>query len=300
MNKLKSGFVTVVGRPNAGKSTLLNHILGEKVSIVSDIPQTTRYPIRGILNLKKGQAVFVDTPGIHLFKYKLSSVLNMLAFSSLKGVEAILYVVDCSRSPQAEENKIMGVLQKQDIPIIMVLNKIDKTKKYLADYIELWNEKNKGKLYPLKYFVPVSALTGKNLEELIESVFEILPNGEPFYSEKIKTDFPLFYRVTDIIREKLCILLKEELPYKTAVEVTNVDTEGKIAEVYANILVSEKSHKQIVVGKKGEKIKEIGKQARLDLERLLKKKVFLKTWVKVEKDWQDKPRILRELGYTGL
>jgi GTPase len=230
----------------------------------------------------------------------LSSVLNILAFSSLKGVECILYVVDCSRSPQQEENKIMQALQNQKTPLIMVLNKIDKSKRYLNDYIDLWKEKTHRKIDPVKYFVPVSALTGKNIPELIHSVLGLLPEGEPFYSGKGKTDFPLFYRVTDLIREKLCLLLKEELPYKTAVEVTKIDTESKVAHIYANILVSEKSHKSIVIGQKGEKIKEIGLQARKDLEILLKKKVFLKTWVRIEKDWQDKPRILRELGYTGL
>lgn len=300
MSKFKSGFVTVIGRPNVGKSTLMNSFLGQKVSIVSKIPQTTRYAVRGVLNLEQGQIVFVDTPGIHLFKYKLSSVLNMLAFSSLKGVEAILYIVDCTRAPGEEEKKIMSALAKQKIPVIMALNKIDKSKKFLNDYIELWQKQSFQGVEPIKFFVPISGMQKKNLKELLESIIEVLPEGEPFYSKDTTTDFPLLYRVTDIIREKLCNLLKEELPYKAAVEIGDIDQQENIVNIEANILVSSNSHKLIVIGEKGRKIKQIGSLARADLEDLFKKKVFLETWVRVEKDWQDKPRILRELGYTGI
>ncbi len=300
MKIFKSGFITVVGRPNVGKSTLLNSLLGQKVSIVSNVPQTTRYVIRAVLSTEDSQLVFVDTPGIHLFKHKLSLELNTIAINSLQGIEVILYMVDCSRQPQQEEEKIMDILKKTKTPVIMALNKIDKSRKFLNDYIELWQEKTSGNLAPLKYFLPISALQGKNTGSLLEAIKEFLPEQEPYYAKEVVTDFPLTYRVADIVREKICSLLREELPHQIAVEVEEISPEDKIVRIFTNILVNTDSQKSIVVGKKGTMVKNIGIQARQDLEKLFDKKVFLRLKVRLEKNWHNKLRILRELGYTGI
>jgi GTP-binding protein Era len=299
MSKFKCGFVSILGRPNVGKSTLLNNLLGQKVSIISKVPQTTRYIIRAILNKKDVQIVFVDTPGIHIFKDTLSSQLNTLSLGALEGVEVILYVVDCTRPPHREEEKIMNTLVRQKIPLVMALNKIDKSKKYAGDYIQLWQQKSK-KESCLEYFIPISGLRGRNLDKLIDAIVEFLPESEPFYDKDTLTDFPLIYRVSDIIREKLCRLLKDELPHNLAVEVGDINQTDTLVKVYATILAAKKSQKLIVVGEKGSMIKEIGTQSRRDLEALFNKKVFLDLWVKIEKDWFNKTRILRELGYTGI
>ena len=299
MGKFKSGFVTIAGRPNVGKSTLLNALLKQKVSIISKVPQTTRYLIRGILNLEDAQIIFVDTPGIHLFRGKLFSSLNELAFQSLEGVELVLYVVDVSRPPFREEEIVMNNLALQKIPLIMALNKIDLSREYLNEYIEIWKRKTNQRLFPLKYFLPISALRGDNLNKLIDLIVELLPRGEPYYDNKTLTDFPLPYRVADVIREKVCLLLKEELPHSTAVVIEEIDEKEDLVKILGSILVSRVSQKKIIIGEKARMIKEIGTQARKDLEIIFSKKVFLELWVKVEKDWQDRPRILKELGYLN-
>ncbi|MBN2120579.1 MAG: GTPase Era [Candidatus Omnitrophica bacterium] len=300
MRKFKCGFVSIVGRPNVGKSTLLNSLLKEKVSIISKVPQTTRYIIRGILNLKSTQIVFVDTPGIHLFKDRLTSSLNILALNALKDVEVILYVTDSTRPPHKEEEKIMNSLALRKTPLIMALNKIDKSEKYIPDYIEMWQRKTGGKKGSLKYFIPISALKGTGLDKIQEVIVESLPQSPPFYEKDTITDFPIFYRVSDVIREKICSLLKEELPHNIAVEVESIDNQGSLVKVQARILIAKKSHKLIVIGRRGSMIKEIGTLARKDLEDMFGKKVFLDLWVKLEKDWYNKPRVLKELGYTGI
>ena len=300
MKKIKCGFVTIVGRPNSGKSTLMNNLLGQKISIVSRVPQTTRYIIRGILNLKDAQIVFVDTPGIHIYKHKLSSELNSMAFNSLDSVELILYVVDVGRCPREEETRIMKDLVLRETPVIMALNKTDVSNKFVNEYIEMWRELSQNKQGPLKYFLPISALKGHNLDSLLKSILEFLPKSEPFYEKDAVTDFPLNYRVSDIIREKICLLLKEELPHNMAVEIEDIQQEDNITKIMANILVAKKSQKPIVIGEKGSMIKEIGTLSRKELEGVFSKKVFLQLWVKLKKDWQDSPRILKELGYSGL
>ena len=300
MPDLKSGFVAIVGRPNAGKSTLLNAFLKQKISIVSRVPQTTRHTIRGILNLKEAQIVFVDTPGLHLYKERLSSELNSVAKNSLKDTEVILYLVDCSRPPQREENNIMNMLTSVRTPLIMVLNKIDKSRKHINDYIQLWNHKTRSKASSLKYFIPASSLRGDNLDRVTAAILEFLPQGQPFYDQDTVTDFPLLYRAADLIREKICLILRQELPHSTAVEVEDMEEKDRFTHVRANILVARKSQKAIIIGEAGSTIKEIGSRARADLEDLLGRKVFLDLWVKVERHWQNKPRILRELGYSNI
>lgn len=300
----KSGFVTLIGRPNVGKSTLLNAIMGEKISIISSIPQTTRYITRGIWTTDKLQAVFVDTPGMHLTKHHLAGQLNRMAVDSMDDVDVILYVVDAKRKPYEEEERVMDMLVKQQIPVVMVINKTDRSKRCAGDYIAMWNKKIEEKAKdgdgynPLKYFIPISALKGDNLKEVKEALLELLPEAPLVYDMDTLTDFPLEFRIADLIREKMCHLLKDEVPHHTAVSIEEIRKEknGTLV-VYANIIMAAESQKGIVIGKGGEMIKEIGKRARKDINKVMGRKIHLELKVQVVKDWQNKPRIIRELGY---
>lgn len=364
-NPFKSGFVAIIGRPNAGKSTMLNAILGSKISIVSPIPQTTRHQIKGILNLKNAQVVFVDTPGIHSFKDNLASQLNTVARQSIEGCDLLIYMVDTSRSFGKEESEIMYFCAKQRIKIMMVLNKIDLGKKFLNEYMDCWRRiltERKIEKDPIIYYLPISAKTGQNIPELCDAIVESLPEQVPFYDKETSTDFPLKFRIADIVREKLFLILKNELPHSLAVEVEAIkDMEGKIKEkdikrteigflkevaeedlkesdqdgaapegeemedeevnndesnllfalsvpkgqlkkagfiyIKVNIYVNRASQKKIVVGEGGKLLKEIGSTARQEIEAIFGKKVYLQLWVQVLADWQNKPRILKELGY---
>ena len=293
----KSGFVTILGRPNVGKSTLLNALIDNKVSIISPIPQTTRHQIKGILNIENAQVVFVDTPGIHSFEDKLASHLNKVAKRALEGCDLVIYVVDISRRPGKEEGELMRIITGQRVKTIMVLNKVDLGLKYFNTYIDLWAERVEGKRNPLIYYVPLSAKTGKDVDKLRDSILENLPESHPYYDTDSLTDFPLKFRVADIIREKLFLQLKKELPHSIAVEIEELNNKKKIVSIRANIYVKRNSQKRIVIGKAGEVLKEIGSRSRPEIEKIFNKKVFLDIWVKVLGDWQDRPRILKELGY---
>ena len=299
--KLRCGFVTLMGRPNVGKSTLINTLLREKVSIVSSVPQTTRFRIRGILTTDSFQIVFVDTPGLHLFKDSLASYLNNIAKKGIEDTDVILYLVDVTRSVGKEELEIMKFLLNCSCsPIIMGLNKIDLGYDFLNQYIKIWEElveENK-KVNPIKFYIPISAKTGKNLDRLINTLVDFLPQQEfLFYPQKETTDFPLNFRISEVIREKLLYSLKEEIPHQCAVVVDEVREKEKITYIHAYIYVNRVSQKKIIIGKDASFIKKIGVEARADLESLLRKKVYLELDVKVIKDWQKKIRILKELGY---
>ncbi|MCM8778972.1 MAG: GTPase Era [Candidatus Omnitrophica bacterium] len=294
----KCGFVAIMGRPNVGKSTLLNTILGEKVSIVSPKPQTTRFQIRGILNEERGQIIFVDTPGMHIPKTELGKYLNVTALKAKTDCDLILYMVDLTRPPGEEEKNIIRNLSTIDKPVIMVLNKQDKGTGFVNEYIKFWQENMRRENDPLKYYIPVSALEGKNIPQLLEVIFSLLPESQPFYPEDILSDFPLRLNISEIIREKILNTLKEELPYSTAVMVEEMlPRREDLLYIKAIILVERESQKGIVVGKKGEMIKKIGERARKEIETLLEKKVYLELFVKVEKNWQENPLILKKLGY---
>ncbi|MCM8824154.1 MAG: GTPase Era [Candidatus Omnitrophica bacterium] len=302
-SNFKCGFVAIIGRPNVGKSTLMNALVCNKISIVSDVPQTTRYLIKGILNWNNTQVVFVDSPGMHAFKDSLTEYLNDIAKKSLVDVELVLYVVDMSRPPGLEETKIMDFLvRKGPSKVIMVLNKIDVKRKFINEYIDLWQKKIKENNInnPIVYYIPVSAKLGKNLDKLKEAISEQLPFSPPFYDKDVITDFPLKFRLADIIREKIFLNLKEEIPHSTAVEVMDIEDKGNVFYISTVIYVNRKSQKRIVIGKGGEMLAKIGKSSRLEIEKILNKKVYLELWVKVLPNWQDKPRILRELGYEGV
>ena len=298
----KSGFVSILGRPNVGKSTLLNALVGDKISIISPIPQTTRYQIKGILNFENAQVVFIDTPGIHCFKDKFTLHLHTVAKSSVEGCDLIIYVVDVTRRPGEEEEQLMNILSKQDIKIIMVLNKIDLRVKFINAYIDSWKNKAKNRRGEdtLLYYLPLSAKKGTNIDKLKDTLVQSLPEGHPYYDVNSLTDFPLKFRVADIIREKLFLNLKEELPHSLAVEIEEIKDKKKVIYIKANIYVKRNSQKKIIVGKEGEIMKEIGILSRGEIEKIYSKKVFLDIWVKVLENWQEKPRILKELGYWGV
>ena len=291
----KSGFVTILGRPNVGKSTLLNALVKNKISIISPIPQTTRHQVKGILNLSGAQVVFVDTPGIHSFKEKLASHLNTIARRALDGCDLIIYVVDVSRRPGQEEEKLMDILTRQKTKIIIVLNKMDLGDNFLNDYVSLWERRKVNQL--LLCYMPLSAKTGKNIDKLEEVLVRNLPESLPYYDKDSLTDFPLKFRIADIIREKLFLKLTEELPHSLAVELESMEDKKKVVYIKVAIYVQRDSQKKIVIGKNGALLKEVGKTARLDIEKILGKKAFIDIWVKTLSDWQVRPRILKELGY---
>lgn len=314
LKNFKSGFVAVVGRPNSGKSTLINALVGSKVSIVSNVPQTTRHQIRAVMNTKQAQVVFVDTPGIHSFKDELSSKLNAIAPTAFSGCDLVLYVADSSRQPGNEEAQIMDTLLKQNSgKIIMVLNKIDLGGRFCDDYVAAWKTKvtAKGINDPIVYFLPLAATTKQNLDILKDAILENLTANPAFYPKDTLTDFPPKFRAADIIREKICQNLKEELPHSCAVEIETFEPgkakskNGKptnrknkaVLYIKANIYVLRDSQKKIVIGKNACILKLIGQTARQELEEVFKKKVFLELFVKVLADWQQNPRILKELGY---
>ncbi len=305
LEKIKSGFVALIGRPNVGKSTLLNALLNTKISIVSSVPQTTRYAIRGILNLSNAQIVFVDSPGIHSYKDNLAQYLNIIATRVLEDVEIVIYIVDVTRNPGYEEELIVKKLISLNTKIIMALNKIDKNKKFLNDYISLWNKEEQkildnGSTKKLLYYIPISAKTGYNLDKLIEAIEENLPWGTPFYSKDTLTDFPLKFRIADIIREKLFLKLKKELPHSLAVEVIDIEDKNRCVYIEAYIYVNRTSQKQIIIGKKGSFIRDVGIASREEIEEMFHKKVYLHLQVKVIRGWQKKIRILKELGYQTI
>jgi len=297
----KSGFVSIIGRPNVGKSSLLNALLDTKISIVSPVPQTTRYKIRGIMHLPDAQAVFVDTPGMHALKEELACQLNDVARSSIPDTELLLYVTDVTRRVGKEEDDIMRLVLGSGIPAVMVFNKIDRGSRFLADYTAAWKlqlKSSRASHDPIRYYIPVSATTGKNLGKLRQVVVELLPEHPPFYEAQMLTDFPLKFRVADSIREKLFLSLKEELPHSIAVVIEGIDDLRRLSRVKATVYVNTESQKGIVIGKGGMLLKEIGTAARKDLERMLGKKVYLELRVSVLKGWQEKPRVLADLGYT--
>lgn len=305
MNKqeFKSGFVAVVGRPNAGKSTLINSLIGSKVSIVSSVPQTTRHQIKGILNLAQAQVVFVDTPGMHLFQEALADHLNIVARRSLDGCDLIVYVIDASRICGQEEEKIMELLAGQNIKVIMVFNKMDIKTTNVENYLAQWKQvTSRINQDPVIEVMAVSAWTGRKLPDLTKVIIQHLPVQPAFYDLDTKTDFPEKFRVADIIREQLCRQLKDELPHNAAVEVVDQEEQTTTSghpclHIRVNIYVNRDSQKQIVIGKKGAMIKSIGQASRLTLERMFNKKVFLELEVEVLENWQSSPRILKELGY---
>lgn len=294
---MKSGFVAIVGRPNVGKSTLLNKILGQKIVIATDKAQTTRKRIKGILTQPEGQIVFIDTPGIHKPLNKLGEFLMDEAKFAIPDADLIIFLVDGSEPAGKGDKWIVNNVLQTEIPILIVMNKVDKTKNLnkieenLLTYKTLF-EKN----YPV---IRLSAKTGRNIATLLKNIYKNLPEGDLLYPEEVVTEETMRSITEEIIREKILLNTSDEIPHSTAVKVTEYQEEENIDKIYAVIYCEQKSQKGILIGKGGALLKKIGMQARLELEKIADKKVFLSLEVKVEKDWRKKDNVLKNFGYQN-
>lgn len=288
---MKSGFIAITGRPNAGKSTLLNHIIGEKIAIVSNKPQTTRNKILGVYTQPDCQMILIDTPGIHKARTKLGQRMAKDISNAVQDIDVLLYVVDCNLNAEGYhlEKQALSGLNTQNVPVVLVVNKADTVQKeQLLPVLDKLNG-----LYDFRSIVPVSAKTGENLPALLEEVKELLPEGPQYFEEGMVTDQPERQIVAEFIREKTLRLLNKEVPHGIAVEIEKMTHREKGGcEIMAAIYCEKQSHKGIIIGKGGEKLKDIGSQARADIERLLGEKVYLKLWVRVKEDWRNRESFL--------
>jgi GTPase len=296
-NKIyKSGFISIIGRPNVGKSTFLNRVIGQKIAIMSDKPQTTRNKIQGVLTMDDTQMIFIDTPGIHKPKHKLGDFMMKVAQNTLKEVDLVLFMVNAEEGFGRGEEFILEKFQTVNTPIFLVINKIDQIHPdQLLSVIESYKEK-----YPFKEIVPISALQGNNVERLLDQIKSYLPEGPQYYPADQVTDHPERFIITELIREKALHLTREEIPHSLAVVLDKMERQkGKdIIHVMATVIVERDSQKGIIIGKQGSMLKEIGKRARVDIENLLGSKVFLELWVKVQKDWRNRISQLRDFGFN--
>ena len=292
--QFKSGFVAIVGRPNVGKSTFMNYVLGQKIAIMSDKAQTTRNKIQGVYTNQDCQIVFLDTPGIHKPKHELGNFMVESAYSALKEVDAVLFMVNAAEKRGPGDDFIIEKLKKIKTPVFLVLNKIDLiSPDELLDRVESYQE-----TIPFAGIIPISVLQGNNVQELMTTLTNHLPEGPQYYPSDQITDHPEYFVVSELIREKILHLTKEEIPHSVAVTVDKMQKdEFDKVHVYANIIVERKSQKGIIIGKGGKLLKEIGVRARKDIEQLLGNKVYLELWVKVEKDWRKKKSHLQDFGY---
>ena len=291
----KSGFISIIGRPNVGKSTFINRVIGQKIAIMSDKPQTTRNKVQGVLTINDAQYIFIDTPGIHKPKHKLGDFMMKVAQNTLKEVDVILFMVNAEEGYGRGEEFILEKFQSVKTPIFLVINKIDRIHPdELLAMIESYNEK-----FQFAEIIPISALEGNNVERLLEVVRKYLPEGPLYYPADQVTDHPERFIISELIREKALHLTREEIPHSLAVvfEKMEKDPNKDMIHVMATIIVERDSQKGIVIGKQGKMLKEIGKRARVDIENLLGSKVFLEVWVKVQKDWRNKASQLRDYGF---
>lgn len=292
--QFKSGFVAIVGRPNVGKSTFMNYVLGQKIAIMSDKAQTTRNKIQGVYTNQDCQIVFLDTPGIHKPKHELGNFMVESAYSALKEVDAVLFMVNAAEKRGPGDDFIIEKLKKIKTPVFLVLNKIDLiSPDELLDRAESYQE-----TIPFAGIIPISVLQGNNVQELMTTLTNHLPEGPQYYPSDQITDHPEYFVVSELIREKILHLTKEEIPHSVAVTVDKMQKdEFDKVHVYANIIVERPTQKGIIIGKGGKLLKEIGVRARKDIEQLLGNKVYLELWVKVEKDWRKKKSHLQDFGY---
>lgn len=289
----KSGFVTLIGRPNVGKSTLMNHLIGQKIAITSNKPQTTRNRIQTVLTKEEGQIVFVDTPGIHKAKNKLGKYMVNVAEKTLNEVDVVLWLVEPTTFIGAGEQHIANQLKKVKTPVVLVINKIDSVKREsvfpaIAAYKDI---------YDFAEIVPVSARNGDNTEELLRVVMKYLPYGPRFYDEDTVTDQPERQIVAELIREKALHSLQDEIPHGIAVAIDRMKVNNKVMHIEATIICERDSHKGIIIGKQGNMLKKIGSTARFEIEKMLEMQVNLKLWVKVKKDWRDSEFLMKNFGY---
>ncbi|AIE80916.1 GTPase Era [Bacillus anthracis] len=290
----KSGFVSIIGRPNVGKSTFLNRIIGQKIAIMSDKPQTTRNKIQGVYTENDSQVIFIDTPGIHKPKHKLGDFMVKMAQTTLKEVDIVLFMVNAVEGFGRGEEFIIEKLKETKQPVFLVINKIDQV--HPEQLLELIDQYRK--LHDFAEIVPISALDGNNVESLIGTIKKYLPEGPQYYPDNQVTDHPERFIIAELIREKVLHLTREEVPHSVAVVIDAIQKrEGGAVYINATIVVERPSQKGIIIGKQGKMLKEVGKRARFDIEALLGSKVFLEVWVKVQKDWRNKMSQLRDLGF---
>ena len=296
-HNFKSGFVTLIGRTNVGKSTLMNHLIGQKIAITSHRPQTTRNRIQTVYTSEEGQIVFVDTPGIHKAKNKLGNYMVRIAERTLTEVDVVLWLVEPTTFIGAGEKHILEQLKKVKTPVILVINKTDKVKKEeVLTFIDAYRKEME-----FSEIVPVSALKGDNTDVLISCIMKYLPYGEPFYDEDTVTDQPERQIVAELVREKALRCLEEEIPHGIAVVIESMKFrkgQSAIADIEATIICERESHKGIIIGKKGAMLKRIGSQARPEIEEMLECKANLQLWVKVRKDWRDSDLYMKNFGYN--
>lgn len=290
----KSGFITIIGRPNVGKSTFLNQVIGQKIAIMSDKAQTTRNTIQGVLTTDDAQFVFIDTPGIHKPKHRLGDFMVKVATNTLNEVDLILYMINATEEFGRGEQFILEKLKGVKTDVFLVINKIDLIHPdKLIEIIAQYKDK-----YDFAEIIPISALQGNNVDRLLEVIKSYMPEGPQYYPSDQVTDHPERFIIAELIREKVLHLTREEVPHSVAVIIEKIDKrENGTLHIMAAIIVERNSQKGIIIGKQGKMLKEIGKRARLDIENLLGSKVFLELWVKVQKDWRDKANLLREFGY---
>ncbi|WP_315370537.1 GTPase Era [Paenibacillus xylanexedens] len=290
----KSGFVAIIGRPNVGKSTLMNQVIGQKIAIMSDKPQTTRNKIHGVYTSEHQQIVFLDTPGIHKRQSKLGDYMNQTALNTLGEVEAALFLIDASEGLGGGDRYIAEQLKNIRTPVILVMNKIDKIEpEALLPLIETYR-----KLHDFAEIVPVSAMLGSNVSTLLEQLGKYLPEGPQYYPDDQVTDHPEQFVCAELIREKILQMTREEVPHSIAVTIEDMKVQDNgVVYISAVIFVERESQKGIIIGKQGALLKEVGKRARHDIQNLLGSKIFMDLWVKVKKDWRNQDRVLRDLGF---
>lgn len=294
MEKFKSGFVSIVGRPNVGKSTLINALIGEKISIISNKPQTTRNKINCILTRDDFQCIFIDTPGMHIPKSKLGKYMVKSANTTLNEVDIVLFLIEPTRKIGPQDNMILQKLSTVESPVFLIINKIDTIKKEeLFQIIENYKSH-----VDFKEIIPISALNNENLDELMSTIKKYLNDGPMYFPDDMITDQPEKVIVSEIIREKALQVLEDEIPHGVAVVVTKMKERGQIVDIDATIYCERESHKGIIIGKNGNKLKTIGIRSRKDIEALLGNQVNLQTWVKVKKDWRDSGYLLNDFGYN--
>ena len=292
-NNFKSGFAALVGRPNVGKSSLMNTIIGQKIAITSDKPQTTRNRIQTVYTTDNEQIVFVDTPGIHKIKNRLGEYMVTVAERTLAEVDVILWLVEPTDYIGAGERHIIEVLSELKVPVILVINKIDTVKRDdLLRYISVYNKE-----MDFAEVVPVSALKKDNIDELLKCIVKYLPTGQMYYDEDTVTNLPVREIVAELIREKALKCLKDEIPHGIAVTIERMDFKDTIVDIDATIICERDSHKGIIIGKGGAMLKKIGSAARYEIEDLVEMQANLKLWVKVKKDWRDSDILLKNFGY---
>jgi len=295
IKNFRSGFIAIIGAPNVGKSTLLNQMMGEKISITSKKPQTTRNQILGVVHRPASQLIFIDTPGIHKTTLPLNIRIVDAALSALGNVDIVLIMIDVAKPDPESEAFIIKKLEKINKPVALVLNKIDLVKKHaLLNIMDRWS-----KAYPFEAIIPVSAISGNQIDELIEAIEPLLPEGPRYYPEDTITDQPERFIAAEMIREKVFRLTGQEIPYSTAVSVQSFSEErnGALVKIHATIHVERSSQKGMIIGKNGSKLKMIGTEARKEIERMVGAKVYLKLFVRVHKNWSKDPKALRRFGY---